>query len=80
MANDLAQMKARIADELGQRTDLTSQISFAISDAISFYNNERFIFNESRDITFSTVPAQEFYGAADNTAIPNMWSFDYLIL
>lgn len=79
MANDLAQMKSRIADELA-RDDLSSQISLAISDAISFYQNERFIFNESRDITFNTVAAQEFYGAADNAAIPTMWSFDYLIL
>lgn len=80
MANDLAQMKARIANELGQRTDLPNEIAFAISDAISFYQNERFIFNESRDITFSTVAGQEFYGAAANAAIPTMWSFDYLIL
>lgn len=80
MANDLAQMKARIANELGQRTDLPNEIAFAISDAISFYQNERFIFNESRDITFSTVAGQEFYGAAASAAIPTLWSFDYLIL
>jgi hypothetical protein len=79
MANDLAQMKARVADELA-RGDLTSQIAYAISDAIGFYQNERFIFNESRDITFSTVAAQDFYGAAANAAIPTMGSFDYLIL
>src|SRR3984893_1497178 len=79
MANDLAQMKQRIADELA-RGDLTSQIAYAISDAISFYQNERFIFNESRDITFPTVAGREFYGASDNPAIPLMWSLDYLIL
>jgi hypothetical protein len=79
MANDLAQMKSRIADEMA-RGDLTSQIAFAIGDAISFYQNERFIFNESRDITFTTVAGQDFYGAAANAAIPSMWSFDYLIL
>lgn len=79
MANDLAQMKARVADELA-RGDLTSQIAYGINDAIFFYQNERFIFNESRDITFSTVAGQDFYGAAANPAIPTMWSFDYLIL
>jgi hypothetical protein len=79
MANDLAQMKQRILDEI-DRGDLASQTSLAINDAISFYQNERFIFSESRDITFSTVAAQEFYGAAANAAIPTMWSFDYLIL
>jgi hypothetical protein len=79
MANDLAQMKSRIADEIA-RGDLTSQISYAITDAIGFYQNERFIFNESRDITFSTVAGQDFYGTAANSAIPTMQSFDYLIL
>jgi putative flippase GtrA len=79
MANDLAQMKSRIADELA-RSDLTSQIAYAISDAISFYQNERFVFNESRDITFKTVAGQDFYGVAANAGIPNVWSFDYLIL
>jgi hypothetical protein len=80
MANDLAQMRTRIVDELGQRSDLVSQINYAITDAISFYQNERFIFNESRDITFPTVAGQDFYGAAANAAIPTMWSFDYLVL
>lgn len=79
MANDLAQMKARILDEI-DRADLVSQTAYAITDAITFYQPERFIFNESRDITFNTVAAQEFYGKADNAAIPTMWSFDYLVL
>lgn len=79
MANSQGTMKTRIADELA-RSDLTSQIALAITDAIGFYQNERFAFNESRDITFTTVAGQEFYGAAANAAIPNMFSFDYLIL
>lgn len=79
MAGDLATMKSRIQDEIA-RSDLASQIAFAITDAISFYQSERFVFNESRDITFYTVAAQEFYGTAANAAIPTMWSFDYLIL
>lgn len=79
MADDLAAMKARIADELA-RADLTSQIALAITDAIRYYQNERFAFNESRDITFSTVATQDFYGAAANASIPLMFAFDYLIV
>lgn len=76
----LAIMKARIADEIGDRSDLDSQIAYAINDAIAFYQNERFVFDESRDVTFSTVAGQEFYGSADNAAIPNMHKIDYVIL
>jgi hypothetical protein len=79
MANDLAQMKARISDELA-RDDLTSQIAYAINDAIAFYQSDRFAFNESRDLTFSTVAAQAEYGAAANSNIPTLFAFDYLIL
>ena len=56
MANDLAAMKARIADEFA-RDDLTEQIALAIVDAIKFYKDQRFEFNESRDITFATAPS-----------------------
>lgn len=79
MADDLAAMKARIADELA-RDDLVAQIALAISDAINFYKNERFEFNESRDLTFATVAQQEAYGAAANAAIATLRSFDYLLL
>lgn len=75
----LGDMKARVADELA-RSDLTTQIANAINDAIDFYQNERFIFNESRDITFSTVSGQEFYSTAANANIPTLKSFDYVIL
>lgn len=79
MADDLAAMKARIADEFA-RDDLGPQIALAISDAIKMYKDQRFEFNESRDITFATVASQEFYGVADNAAIPIIRSFDYLLL
>lgn len=79
MADDLAAMKARIADEMA-RADLTSQIGLAITDAIRYYQNERFAFNESRDITFNTVAGTDFYGASANADIPLMFAFDYLIL
>lgn len=80
MADDLAAMKARIADELGQRTDLTSQIGLAIKDAIEFYEDDRFLFNETRDITFATVAGQAIYGADASPSIPMIRSFDYLLL
>lgn len=73
----LAIMKARIADELA-RSDLTSQIAYAISDAIAAYEDERFFFNESRGTTFSTVAAQEFYGESDAAAIGAIQKFDYV--
>lgn len=69
-------MKARIADELA-RDDLTSQIAYAITDAIERYQPERFWFNESRDVTFSTVASQEYYTSLDNALIPNIYAIDY---
>ena len=75
----LGDMKSRVADELA-RTDLTTQIANAIQDAIVYYQSERTLFNESRDMTFSTVISQEFYTSADLAQIPTLMSIDYLIL
>jgi hypothetical protein len=73
----LAVMKQRIADELA-RSDLTPMIAYAITDAIEHYQSKRFFFNESRDITFDTVSAQEFYDRYDHAAIPNLMAIDYV--
>lgn len=70
-------MKARIADELA-RSDLTSQIAYAITDAIAAYEDERFHFNESRALTFSTVASQEFYSSTDNANIGKVQKIDYV--
>lgn len=70
-------MKARIADELA-RSDITSQIAYAISDAIGAYENERFHFNESRALTFTTVADQEFYGTSDSANIGKVQKIDYV--
>ncbi len=78
-ANTLGQMKIDIANEIA-RPDLTGPIAMKIAEAIDFYQPERFKFSESRDITFSTVAGQEFYGTADNAAIPTLEAFDYVIL
>lgn len=75
----LARMKARIADELA-RSDLTSQIADAITDAIGAYQDQRFHFNETRATTFLTVIGQEFYDADDAAALATVQDFDYVVL
>lgn len=61
MSADLATLKARIADEIN-RTDLTSQISNAITSAIAKYRSWRFEVNE-QTATFSTAASTESYAA-----------------
>lgn len=59
-------MKARIADELS-RTDLSAQIASEIQSAIFYYQDDRFYFDQRRDVTFNTVTGQEFYTSTDIT-------------
>lgn len=73
----LAIMVARIADELA-RSDLSTQIRYAIADAIEAYRDERFWWTDSRTITFNTTIGQEFYGVADAAAIATIKKFDYI--
>lgn len=75
----LTAMKARIAREV-RRADLTTQIAEAISTAIGAYQEQRFYFNESRALTFSTVANQEFYTSADSANIGTIKKFDYVKL
>jgi ABC-type transporter MlaC component len=75
----LAIMRARIADELA-RDDLSSQIQYAISDAIAAYTDERFLFNESRTNTLSTVASQEFYSSTDAAFIGTLNKIDYIAI
>jgi len=77
MAGTLADMKSRIADEIS-RSDLSNEIGRAISDAIDTYQSTRFFFNESRDVTFNTTVAQEFYDASDEPNISDLLSVDYV--
>jgi hypothetical protein len=69
-------MKARIASEL-RRNNITSQIASAITTAIEVYQDERWAFNERRDVTFPTVALQEFYTSADSASIPLLIKLDY---
>lgn len=75
----LLDLKTRIATDL-TRDDLTSQIASAVTDAIRFYARERFWFNSSRNLTFTTVPSQIAYGAADLAAIPTLVRIDAMFL
>lgn len=75
----LAELKTEIADDL-DRTDLTSQIEREISRAIAFYQPTRFFFNETRDVTFSTVAAQSLYTVADSADIPNFYEIDQICI
>lgn len=71
----LATMKAEIADDL-TRSDLDAAIASAITSAIRFYQSRRFYFNESRDLTFSTVIGQARYATADDADIPKFITLD----
>lgn len=54
MANDYAELKSRVADELWARSDLTSQIASAIQRAIEYHADERFWFNEGSQTANTT--------------------------
>lgn len=79
MANTLSDLKALIADDIN-RTDLTTQIANEITDAISYWQSQRFWFNESRRIDFSTVSTQEWYGASATATIANLLDIDWVRL
>ena len=72
-------MKSRIADELA-RSDLTSQIAYAITDAIEVYQPERFFFNESRGVTFNTVSGTQDYTAmsGDVSLVKDIYAIDHV--
>jgi hypothetical protein len=76
MAND-------IADDVDDTTgEYASAIRKSILAAIRYCDANTYYFNESRDITFSTVQGQDWYNASDNVNIPtlvhieNVWSED----
>jgi hypothetical protein len=71
----LSDLKARITDDLA-RSDLTSQIAAAITDAITHYQDARFYFNETRNVTFSTVAGQQIYTGSDVPEIPKFTVLD----
>lgn len=70
---------AQIAADL-VRNDLTSQIASAVSDTIAIHEAERFWFNQSRSLTFSTVVGQVAYGSAALARIPYLIEIDALFV
>ena len=79
MAGTLADLQARIATDL-TRSDLTSQIANAVTDAVNFYARERFWFNTSRSLTFNTVASQIAYTVSDYSVIPLLVKIDALFV
>lgn len=83
--NTLGYMKDRIADEL-MRSDLSTQIAAAITDAIAIYQKERFRFNESFTTSFQTIVGQQNYNLFTDPNFPNVIStqqifhFDYVLI
>jgi hypothetical protein len=75
----LLDLQNRIASDL-TRSDLTSQIAYAVSDAVNFYARERFWFNMSRSLTFNTVPSQIAYGVNDYAVIPLLVRIDAMFV
>lgn len=75
----LTELKSRVATDM-VRSGLTTYIANAISDAIKHHESERFWFNTSRSLTFSTVAAQVAYGSAANARIPYLIKIDALFL
>lgn len=68
-----ADLQADIADDLDDTTgEYSSQIKKAITGAIRYCERNTYYFNETREITFSTVDGQEWYGSADNANIPTL--------
>lgn len=74
---------AQIADDIDDTTsEYTSQIQASVFEAIRFCEREIYYFNQTRDVTFTTVENRQFYDAADNAQIPRLggltaaWSED----
>lgn len=82
MAN-FGDLKAAIADDIDDTVgEYSSQIEKAVLAAIRYCERKTYYFNETRDVTFSTVDGQEWYDSADNSNIPTLvriaavWSED----
>lgn len=79
----LSDMLSTIQDELS-RTDLATQVSREISNAVTFYSNKRFWFNQNEEVSITTIQGQRDYKLPLNfAAILNvrstLGSFTYTI-
>jgi hypothetical protein len=69
----LADLTSAIADDIDDTTnEYSAQILTAVQAAQRYCERTTYYFNETRDVTFSTVNGQEWYGAADNANIPTL--------
>ena len=72
-ASTFSDLALQIADELDDTTgEYAGRIQTAIFNAIRVCEREVYYFNETRDVTFTTVNGQEWYAAADNSNIPTL--------
>lgn len=78
-----ADLQNDIADDIDDTTgEYSAAIKKAILGAIRYCERNTYYFNETRDITFSTVNGQEWYDSTANTNIPtlvhieNAWTED----
>jgi len=73
----LLDLKSRISRDIDDFDDqYASDIADAIVSAVAESNIERFYFNETNDIEFATVAAQEWYGTTDEALIPKLIKID----
>lgn len=69
----LADIMADIADDVDDTTgEYGDQIKKAIQGAQRYCARDSYYFNETRDVTFSTVADQEWYDSSDNANIPTL--------
>lgn len=69
-ASTFSDLILQIADEIDDTTgEYAGQIQSACYAAIRYCERDVYYFNETRDVTFTTVNGQEWYGAADNSNI-----------
>ncbi len=60
-----------IADDIDDTTgEYTTEIVAALNAAVRYCERHTYYFNESRDVTFTTVAGQEWYDDADASEIP----------
>jgi len=68
-----ADMMAAIADDIDDTTgEYSTQIQNCILAAIRFCERDLYYFNETRDVTFTTVNGQQWYDGTDNSNIPTL--------
>ena len=69
----LGDLWSEIADDADDTTgEYATQIQRSVQAAIRFCERTTYYFNETRDITFSTVADQQWYGESDEDDIPTL--------